>query len=80
MPTAKVSAKGWVVIPAEYRRRHHIRPGDQVRVVEYGDVIAVVPQVREPEAAGYGMLKGKTSLTNALLRERRKDRRRESRK
>ena len=69
MPTAKVSAKGWVVIPAEYRKKHHIQPGDKVQVVDYGEVIAVVPVVREPEATGYGMLQGRYYEATVTLNE-----------
>ena len=31
-----VSEKGWVVIPAELRRKYNLQPGTEVSVVDYG--------------------------------------------
>ncbi len=76
---AKVSAKGWIVIPAPLRRKYGIESGDEVRVVDYGGVLAIVPTIPDPVRAGRGMLRGDTSLTDALLEARREDRRREDR-
>jgi len=71
---AKVSTKGQVVIPAELRKRHHLEPGAQVRIFEYGDLVCIAPVVREPVAAAYGFLvDGGKSLTEELLKERKKD-------
>ena len=75
--TVTVSEKGWVVIPAELRRKHNLRPGDQVQVVDYGGVLALVPTLRDPVRQAAGMLKGRTSLRRALLAEHRHERRRE---
>ncbi len=36
--TAKVSTKGRVVIPAELRKRHHLKPGGKVQIFEYGEL------------------------------------------
>ena len=74
---AKVSSKGWIVIPAALRRKYGISSGDEVRVVDYGGVLAIVPSAPEPVRAGRGLLRGEDSLTEALLEERRADRRRE---
>jgi len=72
--TAKVSTKGQVVIPAELRKRHHLVPGAQVRIFEYGDLVCIAPVVKEPVAAAYGFLAdGGKSLTEELLEERKKD-------
>ena len=71
-----VSNKGWVVIPAEFRKKYRLQPGAKVRMVDYGGVLAVVPELEDPVAQGYGMLKGTGSLTKALLREHRKEYRR----
>lgn len=70
MASAAISAKGWVVIPAELRRRYGLRPGQSVQIVDYGGVIAIVPALADPIADSAGMLKGATSLTDALLAER----------
>ncbi len=71
-----VSSKGWVVIPAEFRKKYRLQPGSKVRMVDYGGVLAVVPELQDAVAQGYGMLKGTGSLTQALLREHRKEYRR----
>lgn len=77
MSTATVSAKGWVVIPASLRRKYRIEPGGQVSIVDYGGVLSLVPLPEDPLRAGRGLLRGEKSLTAALLRERRQERRRE---
>ena len=77
MPTVTVSRKGWVVIPKEIRERHGIRPGDQVAVVDDGGVITIVPSPEDPVRALRGLLGGGPSLTEALRRERRRERARE---
>ena len=53
---------------------------DEVSVVDYGGVLALVPTFADPVSAGMGLLKGKGRLTDALLEERRADRLREERK
>lgn len=71
--TAKVSTKGQVVIPAELRKRHHLEPGAQVRIFEYGDLVCIAPVVKEPVEAAYGFLpEGGKPLTEELLEERKK--------
>lgn len=78
MGTVKVSAKGWVVIPAALREKYRIEPGEHLRIVDYGGVLSLVPSTGEPVRESRGALKGKTSLTRALLRERRRERKREA--
>jgi AbrB family looped-hinge helix DNA binding protein len=75
-----ISSKGWVVIPADLRKKYGLKPGDTVNVVDYGGVLALVPALADPVREAMGMLKGSESLTEALLEERRKDREREERK
>ncbi len=75
--TVTISEKGWVVIPAELRRKYNLRPGSEVQVVDYGGVLALVPKLVEPTQEAAGMLKGRKSLTRALLAERRAEQRRE---
>jgi len=75
--TVTVSEKGWVVIPAELRRKHNLRPGTQVQVVDYGGVLALVPKLQDPIDQMAGMLTGRRSLRRALLEEHRAERRRE---
>lgn len=73
-----ISEKGWVVIPAELRRKYALKPGSTVQIVDYGGVLALVPTLADPVRQAAGMLKGKKSLTQSLLSERRAERRREA--
>lgn len=77
MYTAKVSSKGWVVIPKDLRDRHGLREGTRVQVVEYGDVLALVPLPEDPVEALRGLFAGGLSLTADLLEERARERSRE---
>lgn len=69
-----VSEKGWVVIPADLRKKYNLRPGTQIEVVDYGGVLALVPRLADPVRQAAGMLKGRTSLTRALMAEHRRER------
>lgn len=79
MATTTVSAKGWVVIPQEIRRRYGLKKGDRVHVIDYGGVLAIVPASKDPIAEGLGMLRGGPSMTKALLEDRRRELEREER-
>jgi bifunctional DNA-binding transcriptional regulator/antitoxin component of YhaV-PrlF toxin-antitoxin module len=68
---------GWIVIPAELRRKYLIKPGDEIGVVDYGGVLSLVPMLERPVEEARGILKGRKSLTRALLRERRRERKHE---
>jgi AbrB family looped-hinge helix DNA binding protein len=70
---SKVTVKGQVLIPGELRKRHHIVPGSQVRFFEYGDILCIMPVVKEPVDTAWGVLPGGGSLADELLREREKD-------
>lgn len=78
--TAKVSKKGWIVIPKEIRERYGIKPGDEVHLYDFDDRIILVPLMKDPIKELRGILKGGPSLTKALLEERRKEKEREERK
>ena len=75
--TLKISNKGWVVIPSDLRKKYHLEPGDEVDIVDYGGVLALLPRLGDPLRDSAGMLKGGESLTKALLVERKKERARE---
>jgi AbrB family looped-hinge helix DNA binding protein len=75
--TATVSSKGWIVIPADLRKKYGLETGTQVMVVDYGGVLALVPLMADPVAESAGMLKGASSLVESLLRERAQERERE---
>lgn len=70
MNTSTVSAKGWVVIPMELRERFGLKKGDKVRFVEYGGVMAVLPSLKNPVEESKGLLKGDSSLIEALAKAR----------
>lgn len=74
-----VSNKGWVVIPAEYRKKYNLHPGAKVVIVDYGGVLAIVPAVKDPVKTGYGFLKGGPSLTESLKVDRELEKKREER-
>ena len=66
---AKISHKGWVVIPAALRKKYKLNPGVQVRMVDYGGVLAIVPMSEDPIGYGAGMLAGSHSLSNMMIAE-----------
>lgn len=74
----RLSQKGWVVIPAAMRKKYGLKPGAYLQVVDYGGVLAIVPAFKNPIRDGAGMLKGGESLTQAVVKEHRKERERES--
>ena len=72
--SSKVTVKGQVLIPGDIRKRHHIEPGTEVRFVENGNVVCIVPVVMEPVDDAYGFLRdGGPSAAEELLKERHRD-------
>ena len=69
MTIHSISNKGWVVIPAELRKKYGLKPGTEVRIVDYGGVLAIIPMMDEVVEQAAGMLKSNKSLTKALLEE-----------
>lgn len=76
MATATISAKGWLVIPVELRRKYDLHEGARVVLVDYGGVLAIVPAMTNPIQEAQGMLKGGKSLLKALKEEKRRERER----
>ena len=74
MTVHSVSNKGWVVIPAELRKKYGLEPGAKVRIVDYGGVLAIIPAMQEPVKQAAGMLKAGKKLTDSLLEEHRRER------
>jgi AbrB family looped-hinge helix DNA binding protein len=73
MATVKILAKGQVVIPADLRKKYHIEPGKELHLMEYGDVIYLIPPADDPIEAATGILLEGPSLSRELLEERKKD-------
>ena len=48
----RLSSKDWVIIPAEMRTKHGLKPGSEVRVVDYSGVLSIVPVPADPINAG----------------------------
>lgn len=72
--TSKVTVKGQVLIPGDIRKRHHIEPGSEVRFVEYGNVVCIVPVVADPVDDAWGFLRDSgPSAADELLTERQRD-------
>ena len=77
----RVSAKGWVVIPSNLRKKYGLVPGTRVAVVDYGGVLSIVPVPEEPIAALRGMFSNyKGSLTDELIEEHRREREKDERR
>ena len=74
---AKVSTKGWVVIPAALRKRHGLNPGTLVEFRELDERIVIIPRVKDVIETLYGKFAAETSLTRALLEDRAKELERE---
>jgi len=74
-----ISNKGWVVIPAEMRKKYHLTPGTEVVIVDYGGVLAIVPAIKDPIKQGKGFLKGMPSLSKDLKKDRELEKKRDLR-
>jgi AbrB family looped-hinge helix DNA binding protein len=78
--TLTVSNKGWVVIPADLRKKYNLLPGTEVIIVDYGGVLSIVPALKNPVKQGRGSLKGLPSLTKDLLQERKREKSRDAKR
>jgi len=77
---AKISRKGWVVIPAAIRKKFGLGPGSLVKFKIEGGKIILIPE-RNPVEECFGKLASSDeSLTKLLLEERKKNRLREEEK
>ncbi|GBE34650.1 spoVT / AbrB like domain protein [bacterium BMS3Bbin06] len=80
MAIVKTSTKGQVVIPKQEREKLGIKQGSKVIVEVVDDHIEIRPLPEEPVEYFCGIFKEGTSLTKALLRERKEDLKREEEK
>lgn len=77
MPIVTTSPKGQVVIPQKERERLGFKPGGKVLVKAAADHIEIYPLPEDPVAYFCGIFREGSSLTKALLKERKEERRRE---
>jgi len=80
MATSTTSAKGQIVIPKKERERLGIKPKSKVLVEVVNDHIEIRPLPKNPVEYFCGIFKEGSSLTEALLRERKEDLKREEKK
>jgi AbrB family looped-hinge helix DNA binding protein len=80
MTVLTISDKGWVVIPSTLRNKYNLNPGMQVHVVDYGGILSLLPVLGRPIEHSAGILKGKKSLTRALLSEHTQERTRDKKR
>ena len=80
MSTVTTSAKGQVVIPKQVRDRVGLKPGMRVVVQAVEDHIEIRPLPEDPVEYFCGIFAEGPSLTEALLRERKEEDRRERKK
>ena len=71
-----VSQNGSILLPAKLREKYSLVPGTHLHIIDYGGLLSLIPARDDPIEAGAGLLKGDTSLTQALLDERGRERRR----
>ena len=68
---AKTTVKGQIIIPAKLRKKYNIKKGTKVMITDSDrDGILVRPIPDDPVEASRGILKGKTSVLKALLKDR----------
>jgi len=73
MKTTTVSEKGWVVIPNEIREKYNIKKGDKVNIIDYGNIIAIIPASKDVIRDSAGIFRSKKSLTKSLLDDRKEE-------
>lgn len=73
MSSVKTLSKGQIVIPSEIRKKYNIKPGSELQIMEYDGIIYIIPPVDNPIKAAIGTLPSKPSLSEILLKERKRD-------
>ena len=80
MITTMVTVKGQIVIPSKIRRRHNIKKGTKLCIIDNEDEIVLRPLTADYFEKMAGIARGKRKLTDVLFEERRKDREAEDKK
>lgn len=79
MYTSKTSTKGQIVIPKEYRDKLGIKAGDRVGISLAADRVEIYALPEDPIKAMRGIYSEGSSLVDALLEERKKEKEHEDR-
>ncbi len=69
-----VTTKGQLVIPARLRRRHGIKKGTRVCLIEHGEEIVLKPMTAEYFEKMAGILGTKGKVLKSLMEEKKKER------
>ncbi len=80
MSIVTTSMKGQVVIPKKEREKLGLRPGSRLMVKATGDHIELYPLPEDPVEYFCGIFAEGPSLSEALLKERKEETRREEKK
>jgi len=80
MTIVTASSRGQIVIPKDIRRLLNISPGKKLLIKAEKDQAIIMPLPDDPVEYFCGFFKDKSSLTKALIKERLKERNRESKK
>ena len=80
MLTTIVTVKGQIVIPSKARRRHNIKKGTKLCIIDNEDEIVVKPLTADYFEKMAGILGTKGRLGKALLEERAREKAIEDRK
>ena len=80
MPIVTASSGGQIVIPKDIRKKLEISPGKKLLMKVRDGEVALIPLPDDPVEYFCGFFEGESSLTKALIEERRKERNRETEK
>lgn len=73
MAKVKVSVKGQIVIPAQVRHRHGIKPGGWVEILDFGTALVLGQVPDDPVTAMRGVLKSPRSVAELVAGDRREE-------
>lgn len=61
MAKVNVSSKGWIVIPAEIRKKYGIKPGSTLEIEDQGNFLLIKAEKKSKIDSLFGVLKDKKS-------------------
>lgn len=73
MPMVNSTAKGQIVIPKEIRKELGIKPGQKLFLKVVENHAEIIPVPEDPVKAFCGIFEKGSSLTNALLKQRKEE-------